>query len=141
MECLRDASATAPYGPAMSTIRISDLSMAYGGRVLFEGASQPFEAGRRYGIVGANGSGKSTLLRALSGEEEATSGTVEKAQSTRVGALNQDHFQFDDVQILDVVLMDSGRRLRWYSISPRLSSWWCLTLWESRRLLCIGYCE
>ena len=90
--------------PAMSSIRISDLSMAYGGRVLFEAASQQFDAGSRYGIVGANGSGKSTLLRALSGEEEPTTGTVEKPSLTRVGALNQDHFQFDAEPILDVVL-------------------------------------
>ncbi len=79
--------------------------MAYGEQVLFENASQQFDPGRRYGIVGANGSGKSTLLRALSGEEEPTSGTVEKAALTRVGSLDQDHFQYDDVPILDVVLM------------------------------------
>ena len=89
----------------MSAIRISDLGMAYGGRVLFEGASQQFDPGRRYGIVGANGSGKSTLLRALSGEEEPSSGTVEPPLNTRVGALKQDHFEYDDVPILDVVLM------------------------------------
>ena len=90
---------------AMSTIRISELSMAYGQNVLFEDASQQFDPGSRYGIVGANGSGKSTLLRALSGEEEPTSGSVEMAASTRVGALDQDHFQYDEVPILDVVLM------------------------------------
>jgi ATPase subunit of ABC transporter with duplicated ATPase domains len=89
----------------MSTIRISELGMSYGGRVLFHGASYQFNPGSRYGIVGANGSGKSTLLRCLSGEEEATSGTIEKPVSTRVGSLNQDHFQYDDVPILDVVLM------------------------------------
>jgi ATPase subunit of ABC transporter with duplicated ATPase domains len=91
--------------PPMSNIRISELSMAYGGRVLFEGASYQFSAGRRYGVVGANGSGKSTLLRALSGEEEPSSGSVEKPLLTRVGALDQDHFQYDAVPILDVVLM------------------------------------
>jgi len=89
----------------MSTIRISELSMAYGQQTLFENASYQFDPGRRYGIVGANGSGKSTLLRALSGEEEPTSGSVEKSALTRVGSLNQDHFQYDDVPILDVVLM------------------------------------
>jgi len=89
----------------MSAIRISELSMAYGGRVLFEGASQQFDAGSRYGIVGANGSGKSTLLRAISGEEEATSGSIEKPTQVRVGSLKQDHFEYDDVPILDVVLM------------------------------------
>ncbi len=89
----------------MSTIHINELCMAYGGRTLFEGASQRFEAGRRYGIVGANGAGKSTLLRALSGEEEPTRGTVEKGTLTRVGSLQQDHFQYDTVPILDVVLM------------------------------------
>jgi ATPase subunit of ABC transporter with duplicated ATPase domains len=89
----------------MSSIRISELAMAYGGRVLFKDASQQFDGGSRYGIVGANGSGKSTLLRAMSGEEEATSGGVEMPSSTRVGSLKQDHFEYDNVEILDVVLM------------------------------------
>jgi ATPase subunit of ABC transporter with duplicated ATPase domains len=89
----------------MSSIRISELCMAYGGRVLFDGASYQFDAGRRYGIVGANGSGKSTLLRAMSGEEEATAGAIETPLHTRIGSLKQDHFEYDDVPILDVVLM------------------------------------
>jgi len=91
--------------PAMSSIRISELSMAYGDRVLFKDASYQFDAGRRYGIVGANGSGKSTLLRALAFEEDPTSGSVDKPALTRVGSLKQDHFQYDEVPILDVVLM------------------------------------
>ncbi|MCP4871745.1 MAG: ABC-F family ATP-binding cassette domain-containing protein [Proteobacteria bacterium] len=101
----------------MSAIRISEMSMAYGGRVLFEKASQQFDAGKRYGIVGANGSGKSTLLRALSGEEEPTLGSVEKPASTRVGALKQDHFEYDDVPILDVVLM--GQPELWSAMQER----------------------
>ena len=91
--------------------------MAYGGRVLFEQASQQFDEGKRYGIVGANGSGKSTLLRALSGEEEPTSGSVDKPAATRVGALKQDHFEYDAVPILDVVLM--GQPELWSAMQER----------------------
>ena len=132
---------------AMSNIRISELAMAYGGRVLFKDASQQFDGGSRYGLVGANGSGKSTLLRAMSGEEEATSGGVEMPSSTRVGSLKQDHFEYDNVEILDVVLM--GLPELWAALQEKEE---LLRLapspFEIRRqpriclidLLCVGWC-
>ena len=84
---------------------INDLSVVYGGRTLFEGASAVFNQGSRYGIVGANGSGKSTLLRVISGQEEPTGGQVSVPKSARVGVLKQDHFAYDEVAILHVVMM------------------------------------
>ena len=79
--------------------------MAYGAQTLFEGATYSFEAGCRYGVVGANGSGKSTLLKILSGTEEPSSGTFAVAKTTRIGTLKQDHFAYDKVPILHVVIM------------------------------------
>ncbi|OIP32961.1 MAG: hypothetical protein AUK47_19765 [Deltaproteobacteria bacterium CG2_30_63_29] len=86
-------------------MRIKDLAMAYGAQTLFEGATYSFEAGCRYGVVGANGSGKSTLLKILSGTEEPSSGTFAVAKTTRIGTLKQDHFAYDKVPILHVVIM------------------------------------
>jgi ATPase subunit of ABC transporter with duplicated ATPase domains len=57
-------------------IRTTDLGKAYGARVLFEGVSLELNEGSRYGLVGANGSGKTTFIRVVSGDEQATSGTV-----------------------------------------------------------------
>ena len=82
-----------------------ELGHEFGGQILFRNASLQLEAGERYGIVGANGSGKSTLLRILAGEEDAAHGDVMTARGARIGVLEQDHFQFDAVPILDVVMM------------------------------------
>jgi len=87
------------------TITLHELSKSYGAQTLFVGASLQFHPGCRYGIVGANGSGKSSLLRIVAGEEAATSGSVALSRRSRVGVLRQDHFRYEDVPILDVVMM------------------------------------
>ena len=84
---------------------INDLARNYGQQTLFSGATIQFNAGSRYGIVGANGSGKSTMLRIIAGQEEASDGEVNIPRRARVGALEQDHFQYEHVPILHVVLM------------------------------------
>ncbi len=84
---------------------INDLNVTYGARTLFSGASINFGRGNRYGIVGANGSGKSTLLRVMSGLEEPTAGSVAIPNNARVGLLKQDHFQYEAVPIIHVVMM------------------------------------
>jgi len=84
---------------------INDLGVSYGARVLFSDATINFGRGSRYGIVGANGSGKSTLLRVISSTEEATTGEVRIPKNARVGVLGQDHFKYDAVPIVDVVMM------------------------------------
>jgi ATPase subunit of ABC transporter with duplicated ATPase domains len=86
-------------------LSLSNLGKQHGARTLFAGATLTFNPGCRYGIVGANGSGKSTILRIVAGEEEASEGEVAIANRAIVGWLKQDHFAYDDVPIIDVVLM------------------------------------
>ena len=90
-------------------ISLSNFSKSYGDQVLFEGVSLQFNRGARYGIVGANGCGKSTLLRILAGEESASDGTLSIPKRAILGVLKQDHFQYEDVRILDVVMMGNAR--------------------------------
>ena len=84
---------------------INELGKYHGGQTLFMGATVSFNAGSRYGVVGANGSGKSTILRIVAGVEEASEGDVNIPGRATVGWLKQDHFAYEDVPILDVVLM------------------------------------
>lgn len=89
-------------------ISVSELSKSFGSQSLFQNVAFQLNPGNRYGLVGANGSGKSTLLKILTGEELASSGTVSIPKKLRLGVLQQDHFQYEDVPILDVVLMGNG---------------------------------
>ena len=86
-------------------LSITGLSMYFGQQVLFEEVSLQLNAGSRYGIVGANGSGKSTLLKILAGDVEAPSGAISMPKKVRVGVLRQDHFEYEEVAIVDVVMM------------------------------------
>ncbi|MBW2398218.1 MAG: ATP-binding cassette domain-containing protein [Deltaproteobacteria bacterium] len=86
-------------------ISVSNLSKHFGDQTLFEGATLQFNSGERYGIVGANGSGKSTLLKILSGTESASDGDIAIQRRARLGVLEQDHFQYEEQRILDVVMM------------------------------------
>jgi ATPase subunit of ABC transporter with duplicated ATPase domains len=96
---------------------IQDLGVMYGARTLFSDATLAFAAGSRYGVVGANGSGKSTLLRVISGKEEPTEGQVIIPKERRVGVLSQDHFVYDDVPILHVVMM--GLPVLWEAMQEK----------------------
>ena len=86
-------------------LSINNLGKQHGAQTLFTGATINFSLGARYGIVGANGSGKSTILRVIAGEEEASEGEVNIASRAGVGWLKQDHYAYEDVPIIDVVLM------------------------------------
>lgn len=86
-------------------IRVKDVSVSFGSRILFEGVNLSFDEGNRYGLIGANGAGKSTFMKILVGDFEATTGTVTIAPDLRVGVLRQDHYQYDDFTVLDTVLM------------------------------------
>jgi ATPase subunit of ABC transporter with duplicated ATPase domains len=90
-------------------LSVSNLSVQFGKRVLFDDVNTKFTLGNCYGIIGANGSGKSTFLKIISGEIDAASGHVSLEKGKRMSVLSQDHFAFDDFQILDTVMMgDKG---------------------------------
>ncbi|MCH7563403.1 MAG: ABC-F family ATP-binding cassette domain-containing protein [Gemmatimonadetes bacterium] len=86
-------------------ISISNLGKFFGDQILFAGVSIQLNAGERYGLIGANGSGKTTLLNILSGEVEPSEGTVSLPKRLRLGVLKQDHFLYEDQDILGVALM------------------------------------
>jgi ATPase subunit of ABC transporter with duplicated ATPase domains len=98
-------------------ISVDKLTMRYGGRTLFEDISLQFYAGSRYGLVGANGAGKSTLLRLLVGEEEPTSGLVNRPNQMRLGVLRQDHYRHERERIIDVVM--AGRERLWTALAEK----------------------
>ncbi|MBK6936039.1 MAG: ATP-binding cassette domain-containing protein [Chitinophagaceae bacterium] len=90
-------------------ISVRDLKLAYGKRVLFEEVNLNFTKGNCYGVIGANGAGKSTFLKILSGEIEPNKGTVEITPGERMAVLKQNQFGFDEVTVLDTVLMGHTR--------------------------------
>jgi ATPase subunit of ABC transporter with duplicated ATPase domains len=98
-------------------IAVSNLAKSFGDRTLFAGVSLQLNPGERYGLVGANGSGKTTLLRVLSGDLEATDGTVSIPKRLRIGVLRQDQFAYDDETVLSVALM--GNRELWRALTEK----------------------
>ena len=88
--------------PKMLTV--SNLSLQFGKRVLFDEVNIKFTNGNCYGIIGANGAGKSTFLKILSGEMDPTSGHVSLEKGKRMSVLEQDHFKYDEKTVLDTVL-------------------------------------
>jgi ATPase subunit of ABC transporter with duplicated ATPase domains len=86
-------------------IAVSDLGKSFGPQTLFEGVSIQFNPGNRYGLVGANGSGKSTFLRILTGDELPSSGIVAMPKRIKLGVLQQDHFRYEQMPILEVAMM------------------------------------
>jgi len=86
-------------------LTVSNLSVQFGKRVLFDEVNTIFTQGNCYGIIGANGSGKSTFLKIISGKMDPTSGSVSLEKGKRMSVLEQDHFKFDDYPVLDTVMM------------------------------------
>ena len=86
-------------------ITVSNLSIQFGKRVLFQDVNMVFTPGNCYGIIGANGAGKSTFLKMLYGEVEGRTGSVSFGQGERLSVLKQDHFEFDECIVLDTVMM------------------------------------
>lgn len=86
-------------------INVSNLSYVFPDKKLFEDVDLQFNKGNCYGIIGANGAGKSTFLKILSGELEPTSGNVTYDKGSRISKLNQNHYAFEDFEVLDTVLM------------------------------------
>src|ERR1700748_2452356 len=96
-------------------ISVSDVTMRYGSKILFEDVSTQFIAGRRYGLTGPNGSGKSTFMKVLTGELEAQKGTVVRPR--KFGVLRQDPFAFDAYRVIDTVIM--GNKPLWSALEER----------------------
>ena len=86
-------------------LSVENVSLQFGKRRLFEGATAAFKPGNCYGLIGANGSGKSTFLKILSGEIEPTTGSVSITKGERLSILKQDQYAYDDHQVLLTVVM------------------------------------
>ena len=101
-------------------ITVSNLSLRYGKRALFEDVNLRFTPGNCYGIIGANGAGKSTFLKILQGEIDATTGQVSISNNMRMAVLKQNHFEYDEVPVIQTVMM--GHKTLWHVIQERKSS-------------------
>jgi len=86
-------------------LSVSNLSVQFGKRVLFDEVNTQFVQGNCYGIIGANGAGKSTFLKILAGKLEATSGHVHLEPGKRMSVLEQNHFAYDEYTVLETVVM------------------------------------
>jgi len=96
-------------------ISVSNVSMRYGAKVLFDEVSTAFTPGKRYGLTGPNGAGKSTFMKILTGEMDPQKGTVVRPR--KLGVLSQDQFAFDAYRVIDTVIM--GNRRLWAALEER----------------------
>ncbi len=92
-------------------LSVTNLSLQFGKRVLFDEVNLNFTPGNCYGVIGANGAGKSTFLKILQGEIDPTTGNVGILPNARMAVLKQDHFEFDECTVLNTVLM--GHQKLW----------------------------
>ncbi|MFA5702646.1 MAG: ABC-F family ATPase [Advenella sp.] len=98
-------------------ISTANLTIQFGPKPLFENVSVKFGGGNRYGLIGANGSGKSTFMKIIGGDLEASSGNVSLDPGVRLGKLRQDQFAYEEIRVLDVVMM--GHLEMWEAMSQR----------------------
>ncbi|MFO0611803.1 MAG: ATP-binding cassette domain-containing protein [Polyangiaceae bacterium] len=101
----------------MSAVQVVGVTKGYGSKRLFENVNVSFTEGRRYGLTGPNGAGKSTFMKILAGELEPDAGVVSRPEKTSV--LKQDQFGFEDVRVLDAVIMGNARL--WRAMSEKES--------------------
>jgi ATPase subunit of ABC transporter with duplicated ATPase domains len=90
-------------------LTVSNISLRYGKRTLFEEVNLKFSSGNCYGVIGANGAGKSTFLKILAGEIETTTGNVSMTPGERMSVLKQNHFEFDETPVLQTVLLGNSK--------------------------------
>jgi ATPase subunit of ABC transporter with duplicated ATPase domains len=95
----------------------ANITMQFGPKPLFENISVKFGEGNRYGLIGANGCGKSTFMKILGGDLEPSSGNVMLEPNVRLGKLRQDQFAYEDMRVIDVVMM--GHTEMWEAMSQR----------------------
>ena len=98
-------------------ISANNITLQYGKRVLFEDVNVKFGSGNCYGVIGANGAGKSTFLKILAGDISPNSGTVQLEPGKRMAVLRQNHFEFDEVSVLNTVMM--GHTSLWKIIEEK----------------------
>src|ERR1700731_4014667 len=96
-------------------LSVSNVSMRYGAKILFDEVSVAFTPGKRYGLTGPNGAGKSTFMKILSGELDPQKGTVVRPK--KVGVLRQDQYAFDAFRVIDTVIM--GNKGLWKALAER----------------------
>ncbi|MDH4468141.1 MAG: ATP-binding cassette domain-containing protein [Bacteriovoracaceae bacterium] len=90
---------------------VSDLKLQFGGRTLFQDVNLKFSKGNCYGVIGANGAGKSTFIKILSGEINPTGGNIEVSPGERIAVLKQNHFAYEEEQVLQTVILGHSRLL------------------------------
>ena len=90
-------------------ITVTNVGLRYGDRKLFEDVNIKFTPGNCYGLIGANGAGKSTFLKILSGEIEAQTGDVSMGPNERLAVLKQNHFEYEEIEVMKVVIMGHQR--------------------------------
>ncbi len=96
-------------------LAVQNVTMRFGGKVLFEDVTTTFSPGRRYGLTGPNGAGKSTFMKVLAGDLEQQTGTVQRPR--KLGILRQDQFAFDACRVIDTVIM--GNKPLWEALQER----------------------
>ena len=101
-------------------LSVSNLSVQFGKRILFDEVNTQFVQGNCYGIIGANGSGKSTFLKIVSEKQDATSGHVHLEPGKRMSVLEQNHNAFDDFMVLETVVMGNKNLFKVKSEIDRL---------------------
>ncbi len=86
-------------------LTVSDVSLRFSDRKLFDDVNIKFTAGNTYGLIGANGAGKSTFLKILAGDIEPSTGHISLGPDERLSVLRQNHFDYEDERVIDVVIM------------------------------------
>ena len=90
-------------------LTVSDVSLRFSDRKLFDDVNIAFTPGNTYGLIGANGAGKSTFLKILAGDIEPTTGHISLGPDERLSVLRQNHFDYEDERVIDVVIMGNER--------------------------------
>ena len=103
-------------------ISANNVTLRIGKKALFEDVNIKFTEGNCYGLIGANGAGKSTFLKILTGQIEPSKGDVSITPGQRLSFLEQDHFKYDEYNVLDTVIMGNDRL---YQIMKRERSYIC----------------
>lgn len=93
----------------ITMITATDVALSYGKRVIFQDVNIKFTPGNCYGLIGANGAGKTTFLKILAGDFDPDRGSISVGSRERIAVLRQDHFAFDEVRVLDTVIMGHSR--------------------------------